>query len=188
MKTELREKVKRLVVPRDGSEAIQRRLLEQDWWAVAFQVGIYRSTATEPSTNLLLEDLFARGAQVAVPVQQEKEGYAWGWVDFSTVWKTKAHGILEPTQSVPASAAELRVILVPGLAFDAKGGRLGHGKGYFDRLLAKTNALRIGLCFENHLVEAVPMESHDVRMDVVVTEKRFLFAPTAEAKLNELLV
>ena len=186
MKTELREKMKCLEVPRDGSEAIQQRLLTQDWWAVAFQVGIYRSTPTEPSTDLLLGDLFARGAQVAVPFQRGKD-YGWGWVEFSTLWKTKAHGILEPAKSMPASAAELRVVLVPGLAFDAKGGRLGHGKGHFDRLLAKTNALRIGLCFENHLVEAVPMESHDVRMDVVVTEKRMIFAPTAEAKLCRLL-
>ena len=186
MKTELREKVKRLPVPRGGSEAIQQRLLAQDWWTVAFQVGIYRSTPTEPSTERLLGDLFARGAQVAVPVQRGK-AYGWSWVEFSTVWKTKAHGIVEPEQFVTASAAELRVVVVPGLAFDAKGGRLGHGKGHFDRLLAQTDALKVGLCFENRLVEAVPMEPHDVRMDVVVTEKRLIFAPTAEAKLHRLL-
>ena len=186
MKNALREKLRRLPVPRGGSEAIQRRLLAQDWWTIAFQVGIYRSTPAEPSTEGLLKDLFARHAQVAVPVQKGKT-YGWGWVDFSTVWKTKAHGILEPATSTPVSAAELRVILVPGLAFDAKGGRLGHGKGHFDRLLAQTNAFLIGLCFENHLVEAVPMEAHDVRMDAVVTEKRIIFAPAAEAKLGRLL-
>ena len=186
MKAELREKVKRLPVPRGGSEAIQQRLLAQDWWTAAFQVGIYRSTPSEPSTERLLEDLFARGAQVAVPAQQKKT-YAWGWVDFSTVWKTMAHGILEPVKSIPALASELRVIVVPGVAFDAKGGRLGHGKGHVDRLLAQTAALQIGLCFENRLVAEVPMEPHDVRMDVVVTEKRMIFAPTAEAKLHGLL-
>ena len=186
MKNALREQMKRLPVPRGGSDAIQRRLCSQDWWAAAFQVGIYRSTPAEPSTERLLKDLLDRGAQVAVPVQKGKS-YGWGWVDFSTVWKTKAHGILEPAASTPASAAELRAILVPGLAFDAKGGRLGHGKGHFDRLLESTDALLIGLCFENHLVETVPMESHDVRMDAVVTEQRMIFAPAAEAKLGRLL-
>ena len=78
-------------------------------------------------------------------------------------------------------------IVVPGVALDAQGGRLGHGRGHLDRLLAQSGALLVGLCFENRLVEAVPMEPHDVRMDVVATEKRMLYAPAAAAKLERLL-
>ena len=54
-------------------------------------------------------------------------------------------------------------------------------------MLARSDALRVGLCFENRLAEAVPMASHDVRMDVVATEKRMIFAPAAAAKLERLL-
>ena len=78
------------------------------------------------------------------------------------------------------------MVVVPGVAFDAQGGRLGHGRGHFDRLLARSPALRVGLCSEARLVAAVPMEPHDVRMDVVATETRMIFAPTAAAKLEEM--
>ena len=186
MKAPLRAQAKGRTAPPGASEAIQRRLMAQDWWAAAFQAGLYRSTPAEPSTDALLADLLARGAQVAVPMRRG-DAYGWGWVDCATRWKARAHGILEPETAAAAPAAELRVVVVPGLAFDAKGGRLGHGHGHFDRLLADTRALLVGLCFENRLLEAVPMEPHDVRMDVVATEKNLFFAPTAEAKLNRLL-
>ena len=186
MKQRLREQARAQAAPTGASEAIQRRLVAQDWWTAAFQVGIYRSTSSEPSTDALWADVLARGARVAVPVRRGAE-YGWGWVDGNTRWRKGAHGIPEPVAAPPAPPGELRVIVVPGLAFDAQGGRLGHGRGHFDRLLAKTGALRIGLCFENRLVEAVPMEPHDVRMDVVATEKRMLFAPAAAAKLERLL-
>ena len=186
MKQKMREQMKPAPAPKGASEAIQRRIAAQDWWAVAFQVGIYRSTPLEPSTDALLADLLARGAQVAVPVQRG-QGYGWGWVDAATRWRKGAHGIREPMEAPVAEPDDLRVIVVPGMAFDAQGGRLGHGRGHFDRLLAQSRALLVGLCFENRLVKAVPMESHNVRMDVVATEKRMLFAPTAEAKLEDLI-
>ena len=186
MKQKLRKKVQGRKASQGASEMIQQRLMAEDWWASAFQVGIYRSTPTEPATEALLADLLARSAQVAVPVRR-KAGYAWGWVDASTSWNRGAHGIWEPRETQPAAAEDLRLIVVPGVAFDAQGGRVGHGRGHFDRLLARSGALLVGLCFENRLVEAVPMEPHDVRMDVVATEKRMLFAPTAAAKLERLI-
>ena len=187
MKMRLREQVKRMApASKAASEVIQRRLAAQDWWPVAFRVGLYRSTPHEPATDMLLADLLARGAQVAVPMR--KGGiYVWGWIDGDTRWRKQAHGISEPVAAPVAKAEDLRVMLVPGLAFDALGGRLGHGGGHFDRLLAKTPALMVGLCFENRLVKAVPMESHDVRMDVVATEKRLIFAATAASKLARLI-
>ncbi len=186
MKQKLREQTRGRKAPEGASEVIQSRLLAQDWWAAGFQVGIYRSTADEPATEALLADLLARGAQTAVPVRRDA-GYGWGWVDANTRWEKGAHGIWEPSEVLAASPGELRVIVAPGVAFDAQGGRLGHGRGHFDRLLALSRALLVGLCFENRLVETVPMELYDVRMDVVVTEKQMLFAPAAEAKLERLI-
>jgi len=186
VKHKLREQVHNRRASQGASETIQERLMAEDWWAAAFCVGMYRSTEHEPATEALLADLLARGAQVAVPVCRDGS-YAWGWVDAATTWKKAAHGIWEPTESKVAAPQDLRLIVVPGVAFDAQGGRLGHGRGHFDRLLAPSGALLVGLCFENRLVEAVPMEPHDVRMDVVATEKRMLFAPAAAAKLERLL-
>lgn len=186
MKHALRKQTRSAPTPAAASAAIQRRLLDQDWWAAAFAVGLYRATPAEPSTDVLLADLFARGARVAVPVAKGT-GYRWGWVETATRWRKGGFGILEPEQAPPASPSSLRVILVPGVAFDARGGRLGHGHGHFDRLLSQTGALLVGLCMEQRLVEAVPLEPHDIPMDAVVTEKRMLFAPAAAAKLERLI-
>jgi 5-formyltetrahydrofolate cyclo-ligase len=183
VKQQLREQIRRAAVPAGASETIQRRLMMQDWWPAAFQTGIYRATPNEPSTDALLADLRERGARVAAPVWRGTE-YGWGWVADNARWQKKAHGILEPVQAAPASPSDLRVIVVPGVAFDGQGGRLGHGRGHFDRLLSPCGALLVGLCFENRFVDAVPMEPHDIRMDVVVTERRMIFAPTAAAKLE----
>jgi 5-formyltetrahydrofolate cyclo-ligase len=185
MKEILRIQLRKDSVPAGASDALQRRLLAQDWWAAAFRVGVYLATPREPQTALLLADLAARGAQVAVPVRRRLV-YEWAWVDAATRWRTGAHGIREPVLAKPARPEDLRIIVVPGVAFDAQGGRLGHGHGHFDRLLAASGALLVGLCCENRLTEAVPMEAHDVRMDVVATERRLIFAPGAAAKLERL--
>jgi 5-formyltetrahydrofolate cyclo-ligase len=186
MKEALRQRIRPAPVPAAMSAAIQSRLLEQDWWAAAFAVGLYRATPSEPATDALLADLLARGAQVAVPVRHAR-GYRWGWVDAATRWHKGAFGILEPLRAPQAAPDRLRVVLVPGLAFDARGGRLGHGRGHFDRLLSQTGGLLVGLCMEQRLVEAVPLEPHDIPMDAVATEKRMIFAPSAAAKLERLI-
>lgn len=87
------------------------------------------------------------------------------------------HGILEPLPSAPeVLPVELTAVVVPGRAFDSAGGRLGRGGGHYDRLLPhlSATALRIGVALELALVEAVPIEPHDVRMDLVITERRLL--------------
>jgi len=185
MKQKIRMALGRTVAPRGASEAIQQRLLSQDWWACAFQVGVYMATSREPKTTVLLADLLSRGARIAVPVRR-RQVYGWGWVDAATRWTQGTHGIREPAVSAEALTDELRVIVVPGVAFDTQGGRLGHGKGHFDRLLAESPALLVGLCYENRLLDTVPMDSHDIRMDVVVTEKRIVFASSAAAKLERM--
>ena len=183
MKDRLRERIRRKPATRGASAAIQRRLLAEDWWAAAFVVGLYRSTPGEVGTEELWADLAARGARVAAPMRRGAQ-YAWGWVEPGARWKTGAHGIAEPAGAAGAAPGELRLVVVPGLAFDARGGRLGRGGGHFDRLLAGVAGLRVGLCAESQLVAAVPMEAHDAPMDVVVTEKRVIYAPTAAAKLE----
>lgn len=93
-----------------------------------------------------------------------------------------AYGIKEPNPDLsPALALNAipKVIIVPGLAFDLKGGRLGYGGGYYDRFAAACKSdhahdqpmIWIGAAFEEQLVDEVPLEVHDVRMDGIVTEK-----------------
>lgn len=93
--------------------------------------------------------------------------------------ETGRYGILEPRPELrmrPKKClppGELDAVLVPGVAFDRTGGRLGHGKGYYDRLLTRVrpDCSLIGLAFECQVFEAIPMSEHDVRMNFVVTEQ-----------------
>lgn len=71
----------------------------------------------------------------------------------------------------PFVQVEPQWVLVPGLGFDLAGGRLGRGKGYFDRFFENSEALRIGLCWSEQLIQKVPLESHDSLMDFIITEK-----------------
>ena len=72
----------------------------------------------------------------------------------------------------PADEREIELALIPGVAFDRKGNRLGRGKGYYDRTLDRlTHAHRIGICFGFQLTEKIPVENNDRTMDEVWTEK-----------------
>jgi 5-formyltetrahydrofolate cyclo-ligase len=95
------------------------------------------------------------------------------------------HGLTEPLLSCPeVSVEEIDVMLVPGLAFDAAGRRLGHGGGYYDDagrelLRRRPDALLIGFGYDFQVVETCPTDERDVAVDLVVTERRVLDARTA---------
>jgi 5-formyltetrahydrofolate cyclo-ligase len=83
-----------------------------------------------------------------------------------------AFGILEPVPSLAeVPAQEIDAFLCPGIAFDPRGGRLGRGRGFYDRLLAKArpHALKVGVCFPSQIVPDTFMEPHDIPMDAVLT-------------------
>jgi 5-formyltetrahydrofolate cyclo-ligase len=78
-------------------------------------------------------------------------------------------GIMQPLPSTPSAPERADFILVPGLAFDASGGRLGRGGGFYDRLLSRFEGVRVGVCFNETLFEEIPREGHDAVMDFVAT-------------------
>ncbi len=88
-------------------------------------------------------------------------------------------GILEPDQktSEAVGADELVGILVPGVAFDEEGHRMGRGRGFYDRFLSKFNGKKIGVCFDIQIFPEVPRDPHDIRMDVIITDERVLRIP-----------
>jgi len=87
--------------------------------------------------------------------------------------------VLEPDQarckSVPVESVDIAVI--PGIAFDEKGGRIGTGDGYYDRFIPTLSATtrKVALAYEDQVVSQVPMESHDKHVDIIITEKRIIY-------------
>ena len=88
--------------------------------------------------------------------------------DGSTPWMASKFGVQEPTG--PALGVDvIDLVIVPGLAFTPAGDRLGYGQGYYDRLLPTVAAPTVGVCFEDQLVDEMPVAAHDVRVGAVVS-------------------
>ncbi|HEX9023695.1 MAG TPA: 5-formyltetrahydrofolate cyclo-ligase [Geobacteraceae bacterium] len=88
-----------------------------------------------------------------------------------------AFGIPEPDANCPVhSPGEADLIVVPGVVFDVQGRRIGYGKGYYDRALhlLEGSGRLVGFCYDFQLVEEIPGEPHDVRMDLIITERRVI--------------
>lgn len=82
-------------------------------------------------------------------------------------------GVSEPT-GFEKDKADIQGFFVPGQAFTFQGERLGRGKGYYDRYLVDVVGIKVGVAFEEQIVEALPVEDHDVRMDFIITDQRVI--------------
>lgn len=85
-----------------------------------------------------------------------------------------AFHIMEPTGAATTPLSAIELIIVPAVAYDVRGHRVGRGKGFYDRLLADAKALKIGVGYDFQVVDEIDAEPHDVGVDVIITESRFL--------------
>jgi 5-formyltetrahydrofolate cyclo-ligase len=85
--------------------------------------------------------------------------------------KDKRYGILEPKGRLLHNWESIDYAIIPGIAFDSKGNRLGRGKAFYDRILVGISAKKVGVCFYFQLIEKVPVEDTDIKMDNVFTDK-----------------
>ena len=135
------------------------------------------SIHSEVPTMPLLEQVLAAGKVLLVPYVAEDGALRASPVGSIDELEPGYRGIPEPRARLPVEAASAGLVIVPGVAFDEQGGRLGYGGGFFDGFLAAAGARpRVGLCFETQLVEQVPMAPHDERVHIVVTERRVIRA------------
>lgn len=158
---------------RGKSQSICRLLFSLDCIKNAKTVCTFIAAFKEPDTAEIIQKLRETKKTVAVPVTDtENITLSLSYIDGLDSLKKGAYGIPEPEIINIAHAADMEVILVPGLAFDKNGGRMGFGKGYYDRLLSDTRAVKIGLCYEFQLYDNIPTEPHDVPMDLIITEEK----------------
>ncbi|MEI6970679.1 MAG: 5-formyltetrahydrofolate cyclo-ligase [bacterium] len=159
---------------RNMSARIQDAVCNLDEFSAARTVGCYISTPAEVQTGAILKACWSLGKKVCVPAwDPDTKEYRLALLDRNEKLEAGPHDVFQPVSAVPAVPGEVDIALVPGLAFDAKGNRLGHGCGYYDRLLATRGlrrAFRVGLAFSFQLVDSVPVDSNDERMNMVVTE------------------
>jgi 5-formyltetrahydrofolate cyclo-ligase len=131
----------------------------------------YYSLVDEVDTHYLIDDLLAAGKSVYLPKVVSDEDMVLCRYTGAESLREGAFGIMEPAGTELSVVEAVDVVLVPGMAFDVEGNRLGRGKGYYDRFLKSLNNPRprlIGVCFDFQEVDVVPTEPTDVKVDVVV--------------------
>lgn len=157
---------------------IHRRVHALPELAQSRTVCSYIGIGSEVATLPLVAELLAGNHTVVVPVCRGDELALVSLVSVGELVSTGRFGLLEPPAKLAALPARTRpadaidLFLVPGVAFDREGNRLGYGRGYYDRLLAgaRPDAALVGLAFECQLVPRIPREPHDVQVDRIVTE------------------
>lgn len=155
------------------SGLIAERLLELPAVKQAEAIFCYVSHGNEVQTRQLVRDWLAAGKHIQVPAYHaEQRRYQPSHIcDLERDLKPGKLGILEPhTRRTPHRTAD--VAIVPGVAFDAQGHRLGYGKGFYDGMLKHFAGLKVALAFDCQMLAAVPHGDNDVPMDAVVTETR----------------
>lgn len=154
---------------REMSLAIIGRLLNHPKVRAAHTVLFYYSLPDEVYTHEAVDQLVAQGKRVLLPVvlpDNEMELHEYTGPESM---QEDCYHILEPKGKTFIDLSEIDVALIPGMSFDANGHRLGRGKGYYDRFLAKAPSLyKIGVCFPFQKLEEVPSDKYDVVMDEVV--------------------
>lgn len=144
-------------------------LLRAVWKHPAFEqaqnVLLFWPLPDEINTIPLIEHAYAVGKTIFLPVVVGDDLVIKPYNP--TSMSPGAFGILEP-QGDPVSPVQLDLIIVPGVAFDAAGNRMGRGKGFYDRLLAGTSATTIGVCYAEQYYLSIPTEPHDVPLNDVI--------------------
>ena len=160
------------------SEAACRNVIAHPAYTAARTLLLYCAIPFEADPSLVARHAVAHGKRVAYPYCEGGGECLLAALEPQTEvdWEEGAFGIRTP---VPARSRrvpkeEIDFILVPGLAFDENGGRLGRGAGYYDRYLIGSSAFLMGFCLDIQLVENVPVDAHDVRMHAVVTDSQIL--------------
>ncbi|GGK12405.1 5-formyltetrahydrofolate cyclo-ligase [Streptomyces camponoticapitis] len=161
---------------RNASAVLARRALELPELAEAGTVAAYVSVGREPGTRALLDGLRERGVRVLLPVLLPDNDLDWAAYEGPERLVRAGRGLLEPEGvrlGVDAVLAA-RAVLLPGLAVDGRGMRLGRGGGSYDRVLGRLEVAGAGavlavLLYDHEVVERVPEEPHDRPVHVVVT-------------------
>jgi 5-formyltetrahydrofolate cyclo-ligase len=157
------------------SGKICSKILELPETKQAESVGIYISFKNEVLAEMLLAPLFAKGKKIFVPVVSPNTPIRFAHLLPKAKTRCGLKGTREPIKKSFAKEGEINVFVVPGLAFDLDGFRIGWGKGHYDQFFSRNKkAIKIGAAYDFQIVRKIDAEAHDVKMDLIVTEKRVL--------------
>jgi 5-formyltetrahydrofolate cyclo-ligase len=167
---------------KEKSALIAENLYSLPAYAQADKIMFFIDFGSEVSTRSMVEETIKRGKVALAPkaLPETREMIPSQILNWDADLAPGAYNIPEPCESAlrPCKPEEIDLLIVPGVAFDLKGNRLGYGGGYYDRFfpLLKPGVLLVALVFDLQIQPEVPVEEWDRRVDVIITEKRIIKA------------
>lgn len=160
----------------DIDEVIKRKLKGSSFYKSSKNIFIYVGFKSEINTIEFIKEFLEEGKRVYIPRTDVKSRImeAVEITSLSNLERSN-YGILEPKKDKRAiNKSELDLIIFPGLAFDKKGYRIGYGAGYYDKFTKGLNdkILKVALCYDFQMIDKIPYEAHDAKVDYIITEKR----------------
>ncbi|ABP67410.1 5-formyltetrahydrofolate cyclo-ligase [Caldicellulosiruptor saccharolyticus DSM 8903] len=139
-------------------------------------VFVYMSLPYEVDTSRIINYLSVKGKRICVPKIVDKIRMIAGEYRKDGKLKRNRFGILEPKETIEVNPSDIDVCIIPLLAFDQNLNRIGFGKGYYDRFLKEVgpSCLKVGVAYHFQKVPKIPSERHDVKLDVIVTDRFIL--------------
>ncbi len=153
------------------SQQIQARVLKHSLWKKSERVGFYAGARHEVETHLLFMKALEESKTVYFP--RVEQGLKFYEVTEPADLEKGAWGIMEPKHSCKPLASEetLDLLIVPGVAFDKRGFRLGFGRAFYDAILERFSDVSVGLAYDYQMVEVLPTDPWDKKVSRVITEK-----------------
>jgi len=163
-----------------AAERMIARLVDRPEWSAARTVMLFAPMPEEPDVWPLADRVLKEGRMLALPRFDVARGEYQAAVVRNLAREVirGSFGIREPASECPVwPVNELDFVLVPGLSFDARGRRLGRGKGYYDRLLGSVGGTACGVAMDWQVLPDIPVEPHDRGVDCILTPSRWLVMP-----------
>jgi 5-formyltetrahydrofolate cyclo-ligase len=166
-----------------GSERIAAHFCAWPAYLSAATVMFYLAMPDEPQTDRMISDALARGKQVCVPLLKASYGeMAAARIENLDDLITGRLGLKmpDPARARIVAAAAIDLVVVPGVAFDPSGNRVGMGAGYYDRFLVENRGILVGLAWSSQVTGNLLCDGHDIRMHYLLTEGGFLTCGPAD--------
>ncbi len=177
MKTEIRKLNKEQRRNMDKYEVEHKSQLAAEYFVASdiyknsAVIMLYMPLGNETDTSAIINQAFRDGKRVVFPVTDLNSGDITPYyANNNTEFAEGAFSVREPINADIAPAEEIDTVIVPGIAFDRKGARIGFGKGCYDRFLRQFSAVKVGFCYEFQLCDKIYADAHDINMDFLVTE------------------
>ena len=157
-----------------ASSKIQDNLRKIDYYRSARSIGAYFAIGSEVRTQDILQEILNAGKDLSLPRVEKKDLVFKKITNFSDL-EIGNFSVMEPKERCE-NIKKLDVILVPAIALTRDGYRLGYGFGYYDRHLHEKRVKKIALSYYKQVVKSIPHDSHDVKMDCIVTEDEIIYS------------